>query len=548
MRRRCRAGETAVFDHVIIGAGSAGCVLANRLSADPGTRVLLLEAGPADRSPWIHLPIGYYRTFQDPRVTWQFRTEPDPGAGNRRLVWPRGRVLGGSSSINGLVYVRGQRQDYDGWAARGNPGWSYSELLPFFRRAEGFREGADAWHGGEGPLSVARPRCRLPLVEAFLEAAQQAGIDRNPDYNGERQAGAAWFQLTLRGRWRCSAARAYLRPIRNRSNLRIETGAEVIAIRLREGRAQGVEYRLGERIRAVRARREVLLCAGAVQSPQLLMLSGIGPPEHLREVGIEPLHPLPGVGSNLQDHYQIRTVWRSPLPGSSLNRLAHSWTARLQAALQWALFGSGPLTLGAGVACLFWYSGPDRCRPDVQFHFIPFSAERPGARLHAFPGYTVSVCQLRPESRGTIRLRSADPRTAPRIQPNYLAAEVDRRVLVDGFRLLRRVMHQPAMDRFRAGEEIPGPICRSEADILAFARQSGGTLFHPTSTCAMGPREDSMAVVDGRLRVHGLRGLRVVDASIMPTLISGNTNAPVIAIAEKAAEMILEDARSNPHG
>jgi choline dehydrogenase len=531
------------FDYIVAGGGSAGCVVAARLSEDPRNRVLLLEAGPADRNPWIHLPIGYYRTIFDPRIGWGFETEPEPELNGRRVPWPRGKVLGGSSSINGLVYVRGQPQDYDYWRQLGNAGWGWDDVLPYFRKAEDFARGPDDYHGAGGPLRVSDPTYRLELCDTFIEAAKQAGIPENRDYNGPVQEGCGYFQLTIRNGRRCSAAVAYLRPARGRPNLEVRTEAHTSRVLVESGRVTGIEYRKNGVLHRATAEREVILSAGAIGSPHILMLSGIGPAGHMREVGIEPVHGLNGVGQGLQDHFQARAVYRCPLR-VTLNDEAHSLWRKTLMGLRWATMRSGPLTIGAGVVTLFGRTRPEIETPDVQFHVIPFSAERPGEPLHRFSGYTVSVCQLRPESRGSISLRDKDPASRPVIRANYLTSETDRQTMVAGMKLIRRVMGQPAMQPYVAEEVIPGPAVDDDAGLLAFVREKGGTIFHPTSTCRMGPANDPLAVVDERLRVRGLRGLRVADCSIMPAVVSGNTNAPAIMIGEKAAAMIAQDARA----
>ncbi len=531
------------FDYIIVGAGSAGCVLANRLSADPNHRVLLLEAGPKDTNPWIHVPIGYYRTIVDPRTAWSFETEPEPHLDNRKITWPRGKVLGGSSSINGLVYVRGQAEDYDHWRQLGNPGWSAEDVLPVFKRIEATPIGDAGLRGRDGPLGVSPPIYRSKLMDAFIDAAKQAGIPETDDYNGASQEGCGYFQLTLKDGKRCSAAVAYLREAASRPNLEIRTGCLATGIRLEDGRAVGVDYTRNGKAERATAAAEVILSAGAIQSPHLLLLSGVGPGDALQDHGIAPKLDLPGVGQNLQDHFQVRCVYRSPLK-VTLNDVSNSVIKRGLAGIEYALRRTGPLTVGAGVATLFWKTRDEAATPDVQFHVIPFSAEKPGEPLHDFSGYTVSVCQLRPESRGELTLRSADPTTPPVIRANYLATETDRQTMLDGMKLIRRVMAQTPMQPYLAEEVMPGAACSSDEALAAYVRQKGGTIFHPSGTCKMGPAGDPMAVVDARLRVHGIKALRVADASIMPTVISGNTNGPTIMIGEQAAAMTLADARA----
>ena len=531
---------TQEFNYIVVGAGSAGCVLAARLSEDPATRVLLLEAGPADRSLWIHLPIGYGKTMWSPTYNWCFHTDPDPNMNGRKIYWPRGKTLGGCSSINGLIYIRGQREDYEHWAALGNPGWGYDEVLPYFRRAEGNQRGASAYHGGGGPLKVSDIGARHELIEAFIAGAGETGVPRSEDFNGERQEGAGYYQLNTHKGWRCSAAKAYLGPARRRPNLRIETGAQAEGLVFDGRRAAGVRYRQGGQKKTVRCRAEVLLAAGSIQSPQLLQLSGIGPVPLLQQFGIPVLQAAPGVGENLQDHLQLRLTYECSKPITTNDQL-NSWLGQVRVGLQWLLFRSGPLAVGINQGGCFMRALPESRSPDIQFHVATLSADMAGGKVHPYSGFTFSVCQLRPESRGHIRIRSADPFEPPSMQPNYLATELDRRTAVAAVRAARTIAAAAAMRPYVRREVKPGPETADDAALLEFCRNNGATIFHPTGTCRMGA--DAMAVVDARLRVHGVGGLRVVDCSAMPTLVSGNTSAPAVMMAEKAVDMIREDAR-----
>src|SRR4051794_31155760 len=528
------------FDYIIVGAGSAGCVLANRLSANGKHSVLLLEAGPKDSNIWIHVPLGYGKLFKEKTVNWMYQTEPEPGLDGRRVFQPRGKVLGGSSSINGLLYVRGQHEDYDRWRQRGNVGWGYDDVLPYFKKAENQTRGADPYHGTGGPLTVSDWRHHDPLSEAFVKAAVETGIPFNPDFNGAAQEGAGFFQTTTRRGRRASSAFSYLRPARRRGNLRVETDALAQRLIFDGRRASAVEYRQNGVVRRVRARREILLSSGAYNSPQLLQLSGIGPAELLNQHGIDVVLDAPGVGNDLQDHLQVRLMMRCA-QRVTLNDVVNNPFRGVLAGLQYAAFRKGPMTIAAGTSGAFFKTSPRLATPDIQIHFIPFSTDKMGEKLHPFPGFTASVCQLRPESRGTLRIRSADPAQPPEIRINYLATETDRRAFIDGMRILRDILAKPALREYTADEVYPGAKVISDEDIFAFCRQTGSTVYHPTSTCRMG--NDPLAVVDQRLKVRGIEGLRVVDASVMPDLMSGNTNAPTIMIAEKASDMILEDAR-----
>jgi choline dehydrogenase len=532
------AGEA--YDFIVIGAGSAGCVLANRLSADPRNRVLLLEAGGPDRNLWLHLPIGYYRTIFNTRLGWGYETEPDPNLNGRQIPWPRGKVLGGSSAINGLVYIRGQKEDFDHWRRLGNPGWSFEDVLPHFKRAEDQHRGADEFHGTGGPLAVSDAG-QHELCEAYISACAELGIPRNEDFNGADQEGAGYFQLTTRRGLRCSTAVGYLRPAKRRPNLRIETGALVTRVAFAGRQARGVRYRQNGRELSAEAQREIVLAGGAINSPQVLQLSGVGPAEHLREHGIAVVHELPGVGANLQDHFQARSVYRCTKP-ITLNDRVRSPFQKVLMGLEWLLYRTGPLTVGAGQGAIFARTRAELATPDIQFHILLFSADRPGTPLHRFSGFTASVCQLRPESRGTVLLRSADPTEKPRITANYLATETDRRCITAGLQLARRLSETEALRPYIAEEIEPGPERVGDEEMLAYARARGGTIFHPSSSCAMGPASHPLAVVDHELRVHGLSGLRVADASIMPTVVSGNTNAACIMIGEKCADLMLAAA------
>jgi choline dehydrogenase len=534
------AGETAEFDYVIVGAGSAGCVLANRLTAEGKHSVLLLEAGPRDTNIWIHVPLGYGKLFKEKSVNWMYQTEPEPGLGGRQVFQPRGKVLGGSSSINGLLYVRGQHEDYDRRRQRGNVGWGFDDVLPYFKKAENQTRGSDEYHGTGGPLSVSDWRHADPLSEAFVKAAVETGIPFNPDFNGAAQEGAGSFQTTTRRGRRASSAFCYLRPAKGRRNLSVETSALAQRIVFEGRRARAVEYRQNSHVRTARARKEVLVSSGAYNSPQLLQLSGVGPAELLKQHGIAVVLDAPGVGNDLQDHMQVRIITRCAKM-ITLNDIVNHPVRRALAGLQYAALRRGPLTIAAGTSGAFFKTNPRLATPDIQIHFIPFSTDKMGEKLHSFSGFTASVCQLRPESRGSLKIRSADPAAPPEIRINYLATETDRTAFIDGIRILRKILAAPALKPYCVNEVYPGSEKTSDEDLLDFCRKTGSTVYHPTSTCRMG--NDPLAVVDQRLRVRGIEALRVVDASVMPDLMSGNTNAPTIMIAEKASDMILEDAR-----
>jgi choline dehydrogenase len=535
------------FDYIIVGAGSAGCVLARRLTESGRHKVLVLEAGGSERRLFIQLPIGYGKSFHDPNVNWRYRTEPEPALAGRQGYWPRGKVLGGSSAINAMVYVRGQDADFDDWERAGNPGWGAGDVLGYFRRMEDFSGGADAWRGAGGPLHVADVSCDChPLCQSYLRACAEIGLTRNPDYNGRQFEGIGLYQITAQGGLRVSAARAYLRPAMKSAALCVETHAHVLRILFEQGRAVGVEYiRNGVRAQA-RAGREVILSAGAVNSPQLLQLSGIGPGELLRRHGIALMRESPAVGRNLQDHLCIDHVYRSRVP--TLNQVFGSWSGRTRAALRYLLTRRGPLSLSVNQGGGFVRSHPETAHPDLQLYFCPMSYTRavPGKRAllrpDPFPGLLLGAQPCRPLSRGYIEIASADPQAVPRIFPNSLSTDHDVEQMLECTRLVRKLAAAPSLAAVIEAELLPGAGIVSDAQLLDDIRRRCATVFHPVGTCAMGPNAKT-AVVDSALKVHGVGGLRVIDASIFPNLTSGNTNAPTMMVAEKGADLVLADAR-----
>jgi choline dehydrogenase len=532
------AGE---FDYVIVGAGSSGCCLANRLSADPAVSVLLLEAGGKDSWFWIHVPVGYLYTQNTPRTDWCYRTEAEPGLNGRVLNYPRGRVLGGSSSINGMIYMRGQARDYDHWRQLGNAGWSWDEVLPYFKRSEDHYKGADAHHGAGGEWRVEEQRLSWEILDAFRKAAAECGIPPTDDFNRGDNEGCGYFQVNQKRGVRWSSSKAFLKPVLQRPNLTVMTHAQAETLRLDGRRVTGLDFRQGEALKRVRARGEVILAAGAVGSVQLLELSGIGDPAVLREHGLDVTHALPGVGDNLQDHLQMRMIFKVQ-HAVTLNQRAGSLFGKLGMGLEYLLFRRGPLSMAPSQLGAFAKSDPARETPDLQYHVQPLSLDKFGDPLHAFPAITASVCNLRPESRGSIHIRSGDFRDPPLIKPAYLSAPADRQVAAQAIRLTRRICAAPALARYRPEEYKPGAEVDGDEALARAAGDIGTTIFHPVGTCKMG--DDTQAVVDARLRVRGLAGLRIADASVMPTITSGNTNSPTIMIGEKAAEMIRDDRRA----
>lgn len=537
----------ADFDFIIVGAGSAGCLLANRLTKSGKFRVLLLEAGVSDRRFMIRMPIGYGHSFYNPKVNWQFQTGPQEALNGRNSYWPRGKVLGGSSSINAMVYVRGQRHDFDDWKNAGNPGWGWSDVLPFFKSIETFERGGDEWRGGSGELSVTDMAPSVhPLCKDWLKAATQAGLDPTPDYNGENQEGVSVYQITTRKGIRASSATAFLHPAAKRANLKVVTGALATRVLFDGQRATGIEYEVDGKTQIANATREVILSAGAVHSPTLLQHSGVGPGALLQKFGKPVVKDMPAVGQNLQDHLGIDYLYRSRKP--TLNSLLRPWWGRLMLGARYILFRDGPLSLSVNQAGGFVRSSPGLDRVDMQLYFSPvsYSKPTPGVRRltlpDPFPGFFIGIQPSRPNSRGSIGIGSADAKAAPVIEPNYLSAPGDMEQMLSGVRLIRRIAEQPAMRDLIVEEMKPGKPTQSEDELIADIRARSGSVFHPSCTCRMGP-DDGTNVVDSRLRVHGLQGLRVVDASVFPNVTSGNINAPTIMVAEKGAAMILEDNR-----
>jgi choline dehydrogenase len=532
------------YDYIIVGAGSAGCLLANRLSADAGKRVLVLEAGGRDNWIWFHIPVGYLFAIGNPRSDWCFKTEPEPGLNGRSLNYPRGKVIGGSSAINAMIYMRGQAADYDHWRQLGLAGWGWDDVLPFFKRHENHFMGESAAHAVGGEWPIAAPRVRWDLLEAFRAAAEQAGIKSIPDFNSGDNEGCCAFHVNQKRGRRVSAARAFLKPVLNRPNLRLETGCLVEGLVFDGKRAAGVRWKQNGATRIAHCRGEVILAAGSIGSTQILLLSGIGPSAQLQEHGIPVVLDRPGVGANLQDHLQLRSIYK--VDGiTTLNERYHSPLGFARMLAEYALLRRGPLTMAPSQLGLFTRSDSDQERANLQYHVQPLSLDRFGEPLHTFPAFTASVCNVRPTSRGIVRLRSGDPADAPVIKPNYLATDEDRRIAVSAIRLTRRIAAQPALAPFHPDEYLPGPAVRNDDDaaLAKAAGDIGTTIFHPVGTAKMGLASDPMMVVDDRLRVAGIERLRVIDASVMPSITSGNTNAPTMMIAEKGAAMLREDAK-----
>jgi len=532
--------ECSIYDYIVVGAGSAGCVLANRLSKDAGSSVCLLEAGGKDNWIWFHIPVGYLFAIGNPRADWMFKTESEAGLNGRVLNYPRGKVLGGSSAINAMIYMRGQKEDYDNWRRLGLEGWGWDDVKPIFRQQVDHCLGVGEHHGSGGEWRVEESRVRWELLDAFIEAAVEAGLPRVSDFNTGNNEGIAYFHVNQKNGRRWSSARAFLKPVLSRKNLKVETHAHATRILFEGKRAVGVEFLQDGAVRRIRARREVILAAGAIASPQLLQLSGIGDGAVLQQHGIDVVHHLPGVGENLQDHLQLRPIYK--VKGvRTLNEDYRSLIKKGHMALEYALFRRGPLTMAPSQLGAFTRSSPDYATPNLQFHIQPLSLDKFGEDPHPFPAFTTSVCNLRPASRGTVKIRSRNPSDTPMIRPNYLTAEEDQRVAVDALRIARHIVSMPSLQKYHPEEYKPGAQLKTDEELLNGAREIGTTIFHPVGTAKMGVDADPMAVTDARLRVRGVEGLRVIDASVMPAITSGNTNSPTLMIAEKGAAMILQD-------